>query len=80
MTTSLVALARPSGAFAMLALDQRESLRTMLGAAGRPSDDRALTGFKVAAARALAASASAVLIDVDYGLAAVGEAGAIPPG
>lgn len=80
MTTSLVALARPSGAFAMLALDQRESLRTMLGAAGRPSDDRALTDFKVAAARALAASASAVLIDVDYGLAAVGEAGAIPPG
>jgi sulfofructosephosphate aldolase len=80
VTATLAALARPSGAFAMLALDQREGLRTMLQSAGRRSDHRALTEFKVAAARALAGSASAVLIDVEYGLAAVREAGAIPPG
>lgn len=71
-------LARPSGAFAMLALDQRESLRTMLiphrtGAV----DDAALAAFKVDAARALSPHASAVLLDADHGLAAVRKAGAL---
>lgn len=74
-------LARPSGAFAMLALDQRESLRTMIAAAasgGGTIPDAALSAFKVAAAKALAASASAVLLDVEYGLRPVREARAIP--
>ena len=77
----LARLARPSGAFAMLALDQREGLRTMMAAhTDGPVADLALTDFKVEAARALTPAASAVLLDVDYGLAAVQQAGAIAPG
>ncbi len=74
-------LSRPSGAFAMVALDQRESLRTML----RPRHDgdvpdEALAAFKVDAARALTPHASAVLLDVESGLRPVREAGAVTPG
>ena len=75
-------LARPSGAFAMVALDQRESLRTMLASA-RGTDaatDADLTAFKVMAAQALTPFASAVLLDVDFGLEAVRAARAIAAG
>ncbi len=60
----LTALARPSGALAMLAVDQREGLRAMMAqhAAG-PVPDAALTEFKLQAIRALTPYASAVLID-----------------
>jgi sulfofructosephosphate aldolase len=52
----------------MLALDQRESLRTMLVPRFRgPVPDRALIDFKLAAARTLTRAASAVLLDLDYG-------------
>ncbi len=73
-------LARPSGAFAMLALDQRESLRTMLAPhrAG-PVDDAELSQFKIDAARALSPHASAVLLDVEHGVAAVRQAGTLAP-
>lgn len=75
------ALARPSGALAMLALDQRESLRTMLrDASGAEPTARAVAAFKVDAARALTPHASAVLLDVETGLGPVLEAGAIAPG
>jgi len=79
---TLEALARPSGAFAMVALDQRESLRTMLAAQApdEPVLDRALTDFKVAAARALSPHASAILLDVAYGLEPVLAAQALAPG
>lgn len=77
----LAALARPSGGFAMLALDQRESLRAMLaGQAGRPVADEVVTRFKVAAVRALSPHASAVLIDRQFALEAVLAEGAIAPG
>src|SRR5919112_4694893 len=79
----LARLARPSHAFAMLALDQRESLRTMLSASRgspEPVADESLRAFKVAAARALTPGASAVLLDVEYGLWSVRDAGAIAPG
>ena len=79
----LAALALPSGAFAMLALDQRESLRTMLGDAdgsGGAIPDSALRDFKVQAARALTPHASAVLLDVELGLGPVRAAGAISAG
>jgi sulfofructosephosphate aldolase len=77
----LAALARPSGAFAMLALDQRGSLRTMLRPRhpeGVPDD--ALPAFKIDAARALTAEASAVLLDQESGLGPVRAAGVIQPG
>src|SRR5215207_3234782 len=72
-------LARPSGAFAMVALDQRESLRTMLEAhsAGEAVPDTTLTQFKIDAARALSPHASAVLVDVAFGLAPILDAGAL---
>ena len=75
----LARISRPSGAFAMLALDQRESLRTMLAASSPdPVTDQALSDFKVEAARALAGDASAVLLDVAFGLGPVRAAGALP--
>jgi sulfofructosephosphate aldolase len=80
---SLAVLARRSGAFAMLALDQRESLRAMLAERAREGtvvSDSALSAFKVDAARELAPHASAVLLDVPLGLAPVRDADAVPPG
>ncbi|HET7474368.1 MAG TPA: hypothetical protein VFJ71_14685 [Candidatus Limnocylindrales bacterium] len=78
MPDVLAPLRRPSGAFAMLALDQRESLRTMMGGGDVP--DAALSEFKVDAARALTPAASAVLLDVDFGLEPVRRANAIAGG
>jgi sulfofructosephosphate aldolase len=57
------------GNFSMLAIDQRESLRGMLGRA-RPTrrvEDDELVEFKLAAARELTPYASAVLLDRFYG-------------
>ncbi|WP_348789447.1 hypothetical protein [Leifsonia sp. NPDC080035] len=69
---SLDAIARPSGTLAMVAMDQRESLRHMFDLAGadRPADD-VLIGFKVAVAEALGPLASGFLIDRQYGFEAV---------
>lgn len=75
----LSALARPDGTFAMLAIDQRESLRTLLGAAGHGASDADLTTFKVAVARTLSPLASGMLIDRDYGLEAVSRSAALAP-
>lgn len=46
-------ITRPSGGFAMLAVDQREAMRLMFAAAGAPVPvtDRHLTDFKVNAAK-----------------------------
>jgi sulfofructosephosphate aldolase len=78
MSGSLDALRRPSGAFAMVALDQRESLRTMLelarGGHPGPAD---VAAFKVHATRALSPHASAVLLDRETGLPGVTDAGAL---
>jgi sulfofructosephosphate aldolase len=62
----------------MVALDQRESLRTMLG--GQAVPDHALAAFKVDAARALTPHASAVLVDVALGLRPVLNAGVLAQG
>ena len=60
------------GNFSMLAVDQRESLRNMLGRAspGRPIADSELVNFKVQACEALTPYASGVLVDRLYGLPA----------
>jgi sulfofructosephosphate aldolase len=65
---TLDAIARPGGGFAMVAMDQRESLRTMFddAGAGRPADD-VLVDFKLEVARALGPLASGFLIDRHYG-------------
>lgn len=48
-------ITRPSGGFAMLAVDQREAMRLMFAAAGAPVPvtDQHLTDFKVNAAKIL---------------------------
>jgi sulfofructosephosphate aldolase len=78
MPTTLDGIARPSGAFAMVAMDQRESLRTMFAAAGAGRvDDATIVAFKTAVARALGPLASGFLIDRSYGFDRV-RAGALP--
>lgn len=66
--TTLDAIARPNGTFAMVAMDQRESLRHMFDIAGRgrPADD-VLIDFKAAVAEQLGPLASGFLIDRQYG-------------
>lgn len=62
-------IARPSGRFAMVAADQRESLRTIFRErTGAVVDDEMLKAFKRAAVRALSPHASAILLDRIYGL------------
>jgi sulfofructosephosphate aldolase len=65
--TTLDALARPSGTFLMVAMDQRESLRTMLEEHGHEASDDRLAAFKVAVTRELSPHASALLVDSEYG-------------
>ncbi|CCK04446.1 Aldolase YihT [Cronobacter sakazakii 701] len=57
---TLKEIARPSGGFAMLAVDQREAMRLMFAAAGAatPVADAVLTDFKLNAARVLSPYAS----------------------
>lgn len=78
-TAGLAGLARATGTFAMLAIDQRESLRTLLVAAGHGAADADLSAFKVAVARHLSPAASGMLVDRDYGLGAIVAADAVAP-
>ncbi|HEU5475529.1 MAG TPA: hypothetical protein VFV67_33215 [Actinophytocola sp.] len=77
---SLDALARPSGGLAMVAMDQRESLRSMIAAQrGGPVDDDTLIRFKLAVAREVGRHASGFLIDREYGFRTVTEERLLPP-
>ena len=79
-TGGLERLARPSGAFAMLAVDQREAMRAMFAEHhAEPVSDDQLTQFKVAATRVLSPYASAVLLDKQFGFDQVVAAGAVAP-
>jgi sulfofructosephosphate aldolase len=72
MKRDLSRLARPSGALAMVAVDQREALRGMF--AKHQSDpvlDAQLTQFKVNVARELSPYASGLLVDQEFGLDAI---------
>jgi sulfofructosephosphate aldolase len=71
----LDAIARPSGTFAMVAMDQRESLRTMMG--GDAPDER-LRDFKLAVAREIGPHASGFLMDREFGFEQVAQIA--PPG
>ncbi|UFU08163.1 hypothetical protein [Ruania halotolerans] len=67
-TPTLTAIARPSGALAMVAMDQRESLRTMFADAGSGRvGDQVLVDFKLAVADALGTRGSGFLIDRQFG-------------
>ena len=79
--TTLDALARPGGTLAMIAMDQRESLRHMFDVAGvgRPADT-VLEGFKRDVARELSDLASGFLIDRDFGGLGILRDGLLPAG
>jgi tagatose-1,6-bisphosphate aldolase len=78
MGTALDAIADARGRFAVLAMDQRQTLRRMLDAAGTPSQDTDLSAFKVDVVAALASVSTGVLLDPDYGLGPVRASGALP--
>lgn len=73
-STEIDVLRRPDGTFAMLAIDQRESLRTMIADGSRRRvrevGDAELSHFKTTAARVLTPFASGVLVDSTYGRSA----------
>jgi sulfofructosephosphate aldolase len=72
MRRALTKLARPSGALAMVAVDQREALRGMFAAhQSAPVPDSQLTQFKVDVARELSPYASALLVDQEFGIDAI---------
>lgn len=75
-------ITRPSGGFAMLAVDQREAMRLMFAAAGAtlPVTDQVITDFKVNAAQVLSPYASAILVDRQFCYRQVVEQRAVAPG
>jgi tagatose-1,6-bisphosphate aldolase len=77
-TLSLDAIANPDGRLAVLAMDQRATLRRMLDGADKPSTDADLSAFKVDVVRALAPLSTGVLLDADFGVGPVRDAGALP--
>jgi len=78
MRAPLTKLARPSGALAMVAVDQREALRGMFAAhQSTPVPDSQLTQFKVDVARELSPYASALLVDQEFGIDAIINQGAL---
>lgn len=74
----LAAIAGQAGGFAILAMDQRGTLRKLLQGAGRPDTDDDLRAFKVDIVRELAPAATGVLLDNEYGIGAVRAANALP--
>ena len=78
-TRSLADIASADGTFAIVAMDQRNTLRRMFTAVGRPGTDQELRDAKVDVARALTRSASGLLSDPTYGVPAIAEADALAP-
>ena len=78
---TLASIALDTGGFAIVAMDQRESLRAMFDAAGagRPRDD-VLVDFKRAVARLLGPAASGLLIHRHYALDEVRADRSLPAG
>lgn len=72
-------IARTSGGFSMLAVDQREAMRLMFASAGMPHADQDITNFKVNAAKILSPFASAVLVDNQFCYKQIVEQKAISP-
>ena len=76
----LAKISRPSGALAMVAVDQREALRGMFANhQSTPVTDSQLTQFKVDVARELTPYASALLVDQEFGIDAIVDQKAMAP-
>lgn len=78
--TGLASIAGSNGTLAIVAMDQRNTLRRMLTAVGRQSDEETMRSFKVDVVEALSPQASAVLLDPEYGVPAVRQAGVMANG
>ncbi|MBC7760364.1 MAG: aldolase [Candidatus Saccharibacteria bacterium] len=77
----LSVLKRPSGAFAMLAVDQREAMRNMFAEhVTTPVSDEIVRTFKLDATRILSPYASGVLIDKQFALDQAIAAGVVADG
>jgi sulfofructosephosphate aldolase len=79
MTLTLDALARESGTFLMVAMDQRESLRTMLDQHHDDAGEARMVRFKLAVARELGPYASGFLIDRHYAYDEIVRDQLLPP-
>lgn len=75
----LAPISRSDGTLAIVAMDQRNTLRRMLAAEDRPTDAETIRSFKVDVVEALSPVASAVLLDPGFGLPAVRDAGVMAP-
>lgn len=76
-TKSLDDIAAEGGTFAIVAMDQRNTLRRMFTAVGRDGTDQELRDAKADVARALTPLASGLLSDPTYGVPAITGAGAL---
>ena len=76
-TRSLDDIAAEGGTFAIVAMDQRNTLRRMFTAVGRDGTDQELRDAKADVARALTPLASGLLSDPTYGVPAITGAGAL---
>lgn len=76
----LAPISGPDGTLAIVAMDQRNTLRRMLSAENRPTDPEAIRSFKVDVVEALSPAANAVLLDPSFGVPAVRAANAMAPG
>ncbi len=74
---SLSSIADESGLFAIIAFDQRNTLRRMFGAVGIEATDQNMRDVKVEVTRALTPDASGILLDPSLGVGAVLDAGAL---
>jgi len=75
--SGLGAIASEDGTFAIVAMDQRNTLRRMFAAVNRPAEDEDVRTFKADVADALTDGATGLLLDPDFGVPAVLESGAL---
>lgn len=67
------AIARDDGTFAIVAMDQRNTLRRMMTAVDGPTDDASLQEFKTDVVAPLFELASGILLDPDIGIPAIAD-------
>ncbi|HEX5906710.1 MAG TPA: hypothetical protein VFY56_06805, partial [Propionibacteriaceae bacterium] len=77
---TLADIALDNGVFAIIAMDQRNTLKGMFKAVDIDANEEDLRAAKADVARALTPAASAILLDPTYGVPAVTEAHALAPG
>jgi tagatose-1,6-bisphosphate aldolase len=77
---TLADIAFDNGVFAIIAMDQRNTLRRMFKDVDIDAGDEDLRAAKVDVARALTPVASGILLDPTYGVPAVTESHALAPG